>query len=235
MTNNQPKYIPNLDKISDFWKKPTVVDSGTSTSTAYSRLAHRLERELAQEGRGSTLLMMAAEYDRIAVESIAELGWHLADDLGYKVLLVDGGFNAMGLTRDLGGKDCIGLTDLLASDDLSEDLVQSTIRTTPHSRVFHIPVGQDQSNRLTPVGGGKSMSHFLSIASGIADFVLIQGPAVAKASRTLAFASLVDAVLLVTLEGESSFSKLNESQKILTESGAERIGLVVGVSRSHSA
>ena len=233
MSNDQSKFIPQLDKLSELWKKVTASKSTDSTYTSYSRLALRLERELAEGDRGSTLLMMAAEYDRVAVESITELAWHLAEDLGHTVLLIDGGFNTLGLTKELGGKECSGLTDLLSSEDLREELVRSAIRETQHARISFIPTGQAHSSRRTAVRG-TLINELLEIVSGMADFVLIQGPAVEKASRTLAFSSLVDAVLLVTLEGESSFEELNVSRKILTESGAERIGLVVGVSRSHS-
>ena len=34
VSNDQSKYIPQLDKISKLWKKPTIVDSGTSAFTA---------------------------------------------------------------------------------------------------------------------------------------------------------------------------------------------------------
>lgn len=232
MNVDKSKNFPRPDENFESMEITTPLGSRASTITAYSRLALRLERELGQENCGSSLLVMPAEYDRVAVETVTELAWHLAD-LGHKVLLVDGSFNALGLTKALCGKASPGLMNLLAADDLTEGIIQSMIRSTPHAKISYIPVGFDDLNRLAPVRA-RMLRNFLSIACGMADFVLIQGPAVAKASRALAFGSLVDAVLLVTLEGESSFGKLGEAQQILNESGAERVGLLIGASRSYS-
>lgn len=227
------KDLETRDTNFEIVETATEKDSRDSTITAYSRLALRLEREIANDSRGSSLLVMAAEYDRVAVEAVTELAWHLAEDLGHKVLLVDGSFNDLGLTKALGGIASPGLMHLLAADELTEDLIQSMIRSTPHARISYVPVGFSDHSRMAPARA-RVLSNFLSIASGMADFILIQGPAVAKASRALAFGSLVDAVLLVTLEGESSLAKLGEAQQILSESGAERVGLLIGVSRSRS-
>lgn len=211
----------------------TRMDMDSPTITANSRLALRLERDLAQEGRGSSVLVMAADYDRVSVETTTEVAWHLAEDLGRRVLLVDGSFNRSGLTEVLGGAQSPGMLDLLATETLSEEAIRTTMRPTAHVGIEFIPMGQDERRRLVPARADV-LRQFLSITSRMADFVLIQGPVVAEARRTLAFGALVDAALLVTLEGELQIDELAHAQQVLGECGAERIGLVIGIPLTRS-
>lgn len=205
--------------------------SGPSTVTTYSRLAIRLQNDLRQEGRGSSVLVMPADFDRVAVEASTELAWHLAEDLGRRVLLVDGSFNHLGLTKALGGEEQPGLMELLASDSLCEAEILGSMRRTGHAGIAFIPVGQIDKVRLAPARSD-IMRHFLALANGLVDFVVIQGPPVEQASRTLAFGSLVDAVLLVTLEGQLPIEDLVSAQQVLRECGVERVGLVIGTPRN---
>jgi len=199
--------------------------------TGYSRLAIRLEHDLSQTQRGSNVLIMAADFERVAVESTTELAWHLAEDLGLRVLMVDASFNDSGLTKVLGGADKPGMMDLLTLKDLSEDAIIETMQSTSHERILFIPTGQGDQSGSAPARSSR-LKEFLSIVNSMADFVLIQGPAVNEATRTLAFSPLVDAVLLITLEGQLEVSHLEDAQKILSDSGAEKVGLVIGVSRN---
>lgn len=201
--------------------------------TGYSRLAIRLERDLSQKDRGSSILVMPADFDRVAVESVTELAWHFAEDLGLKVLLVDGGFNNLGLTKALGGAGKLGMIDLLAAGNMSEEVIQETILPTANENISFIPVGRHELDWLANVRSGM-LGDFLYTTSRMADFVLIQGPAVEDATRTLAFGALVDAVLLITLEGQLQVNKLERAKQILSDCGADRVGLVIGASRNTS-
>lgn len=200
--------------------------------TGYSRLAIRLEHDLSQNDRGSSVLVMAADFERVAVEATTELAWHLADDLGLRVILVDGSFNYSGLSKELDGEHKQpGMLDLLTLKTLSEEAILETMQPTSHDRIVFIPTGLGDNTESAPARSSR-LKEFLSITNTMADFVLIQGPAVEEAKRTLAFGPLVDAVLLITLEGQLQVSKLEGAQKILSESGAEKVGLVIGTSRN---
>lgn len=203
----------------------------SSTATTYTRLALRLANDLMKPDSGSSVLIMAADYDRVAVEATTELAWQLADELGYRVLLVDGSFNGLGLTKGLGGEQERGIRDLLATKNLSEDDILATIRTTAHPGIGFIPVGSVDGPGLSPALAD-TLRQFLSIGRQIVDFVLVQGAVVDTASRSLAFGASVDAVLLVTLDGEIPVQQLESAQQVLSECGADKIGLVIGTSRS---
>ncbi|MFT5044622.1 MAG: Mrp family chromosome partitioning ATPase, partial [Porticoccaceae bacterium] len=211
--------------------KNQILENYSSTATTYTRLALRLANDLVKSDIGSSILIMAADYDRVAVETTSELAWQLADDQGYRVLLVDGSFNRLGLTKGLGGEQERGIRDLLATKNLSEDDVLATIRTTAHSEIGFIPVGSLNGPGLSPARAD-TLRQFLSITSQMADFVLIQGAVVDTASLSLAFGANVDAVLLVTLDGEIPVKKLESAQQVLSECGADKIGIVIGTSRS---
>ena len=233
--SNEPSMNQNKD-VTNHSERPVYSAARNESSdsiTGYSRLAIRLERDLSQIERGSSVLVMAADFDRVAVEMSTELAWHLAEDLGLKVLMVDGGFNESGLTKALGGNHKAGLTDLLAADKLTEELVSDSLLRTGHSRISFLPVGGLDNGKHAPARSSV-LNDFLSITSSLADFVLIQGPAVDIATRTLAFGALVDAVLLITLEGELQVNRIEHARQILNDCGAERVGLVVGASRNNS-
>jgi Mrp family chromosome partitioning ATPase len=203
------------------------LDAEDSTRMAYSRLAMRLERDLLHDEHGASVLIMAADYERVAVEASTELAWHFAEDLGRRVLLVDGSFGHHGLSKALGGQHDAGLQDVLSG----RVALDSAVRRTAHPTISFLPCG-GQTASQGPAARAAALRQFLHEATSLCDFVLIQGPAVSRASRTLAFGPLVDAALLIALEGELPLSDLSAAQAILTECGAERVGLVLGAARA---
>ena len=108
------------------------------------------------------------------------------------------------------------------------------IRATSHPGIGFIPQGSNERSGQAPALAD-SLRRFLSIGNQIADFILVQGAAVDTASRSLAFGAGVDAVLLVTLDGEIPVKNLERAQQLLSECGADKIGLVIGTSRSNTA
>lgn len=204
-----------------------ALDVEDSTRMAYSRLAMRLERDLLHDAHGASVLIMAADYERVAVEASTELAWHFAEDLGRRVLLVDGSFGRHGLSTALGGQHEAGLQDILSG----HVALDSVVRRTAHPAISFLPCG-GQTATQGPAARAAALRQFLHNATSLCDFVLIQGPAVSRASRTLAFGPLVDAALLIALEGELPLSELSAAQTILTECGAERVGLVLGAARA---
>ncbi|MBK8959389.1 MAG: hypothetical protein IPM80_13370 [Proteobacteria bacterium] len=208
-----------------------LVEADDSTRMAYSRLAMRLERDLLHEEHGASVLIMAADYDRVAIEASTELAWHFAEDLGRRVLLVDGSFGRNGLTKALGGDRAPGLQDILTSGAPMDAALRAAMRRTAHPAISFVACGSQQSAQR-PAARAAALGQFLSVAAALCDFVLVQGPAVSRASRTLAFGPLVDATLLIALEGELSLSEIANAQTILNECGAERVGLVLGAPRA---
>lgn len=175
-------------------------DGDDNTRMAYSRLAMRLERDLSQGERGASVLIMAAHYERVAVEASTELAWHFAEDLGRTVLLVDGSFGRNGcLTKALGAVDEPGLLDILASEASRQRLACGRAPYRPSRHFLCAPRRAPGAWYMPPARAG-ALRQFLAAACTMADFVLIQGPAVSRASRTLAFGPLVDAALLIALE-----------------------------------
>lgn len=212
-------------------KKTGTASVRSHNITGYSRLAVRLEHDLSQIDRGSSVLVLAADYDRVAVEMTTELAWHLAEDLGLRVLMVDGGFNSLGLSKALESIGKPGMREILRAESITEELIQKTLLPTAHKKISYIPVGQRSEDSSAPARSSV-LREFLSITANMADFILIQGPAVEEATRTLAFGALVDAVLLITLEGHLQVNSLERAQQILNDCGAERVGLVIGASRN---
>jgi protein-tyrosine kinase len=202
-----------------------------ATAASYSRLALRLDRDLAGDERGRSVIVAAAEDDAIGVEAVTELAWYLAEELGHSVLLIDGTFGLRALSRAFGIGDEPGLMELLGVPKIDEDAVRRAARPTQHEAIFVLPRGHGDNGRLIPARS-ETIRQLLESACKAYDFVLVQGSVVDDTSRSVAFGAFVDAALLVAVEGRCSVKAIQRGRRLLNESGAERVGLVLTVANA---
>jgi polysaccharide biosynthesis transport protein len=205
-----------------------------ATAASYSRLALRLERDLASGERGRSVLVAAAEDDAIGVEAVTELAWYLAEELGHSVLLVDGTFGLRALSQAFGIGDEPGLMELLGVPTLDEAAVRRAARPTQHEAIFLLPRGHGDNGRLIPARS-ETIRQLLESACAAYDFVLVQGSVVDDTSRSVAFGAFVDAALLVAVEGSCSVKAIQRGRRLLNECGAERVGLVLTVANARQS
>lgn len=197
-------------------------------SESYSRLALRLERDLAVADRGRSVLLTAADNDAVGVEAVTELAWHLAEELGHTVLMVDGTFGLGVLSRAFGLLESTGLIDLLATQQSSRTHLRAAALPTQHERIFLLPRGQDDNERMI-AAPSEAIRALLETSCACYNFVLILGSVMDETSRSVAFGAFSDAALLIAVENKTLLHDIQDSQRILNESGAERVGLVLAV------
>jgi len=203
------------------------IRSDAATSGAhgtFSLLALRMERDLQREGKGHSIFITAADEDAAGVEAVVELGWCLAEDLGHSVLLVDGAFDIRALSAALGLDDKPGLAELLEASEPEGTTLQAVLQPTRHERVFVLPHGKDVADRAIRV---EAIRQVLASACERFDFVLVHGSLLAKGSRSMAFSSLVDASLLIAVEGKTMLDEVTRGQRLLNDCGATRVALVL--------
>lgn len=199
-------------------------DPAAQAPETFALLALRIERDLQRQGRGRSLLVAAADDDAIGAESAAELAWSLAEDLGHSVLLVDGAFGVRALSAELGLADRPGLVELLDAPAPGADALLAAIQPTVHERIRVLPLGIGAGDRAIRV---EAVRGVLAAACERHDVVLVQGSVLANGGRSMAFASLVDAALLVAVENRTTLAQVTRGQRLLNDCGAARVALVL--------
>jgi Mrp family chromosome partitioning ATPase len=191
-----------------------------------SQLALRLDRQLGNEERACTLFIAGADDDMAGAEACAELALSLADEYGRSVLMVDATFGTQGigsLLRDGAGP---GLSELLDGDHVSAEQIAGAVLPTTHDLVSCLPAGDHIGGRIASASA-KRLRGFLEAAGSSVDFVLVQGANVLAGGRSLAFAALCDANLVVVLEGRTRVERIEMARDILLDCGAKRVGLIL--------
>ncbi len=195
-------------------------------ASSFGLLALRLDADLVPGETGCSVLLTAVAEEAVAVESITELAWHLAEEQGRSVLLVDGTFGLGSLSQALGVDGAPGLTNLLLAATVDDQALAGAEAATAHPGVKLLPRGSQGPGHLA-AARSLSLSLLLQSAQARHDFVLVQGSLLNDSSRSLAFVPHVAAVLLVVVDGQSDLQVVKRSQALLNECGAQRVGLVL--------
>jgi Mrp family chromosome partitioning ATPase len=188
----------------------------------WRRLALQLRGALAPaEGPHSLMLVTPAEGDFEASCSL-ELAESLADELGKPVLVVDAVPRERRLSRLLKCAELRGLTDALVEPETP--LGEIVLRTS-HPNVSIVPAGiiaepvaHLASDRLVALLEAFQRDHAV---------VLFSGGGVLANGLALALAPVVDRVLLLAAENETTSEDLDSAQESLRVRNARDIGLVL--------
>jgi Mrp family chromosome partitioning ATPase len=191
---------------------------------SYSLLALRLERDLARQGRGRSILITAAADDAVGVETTLELAWSLAEELGHSVLVIDAAFEVRTLSISLGLGDKPGLAELLVSPSQGQASLLQRLQATQHERIAVLPHGTDIGVTIR----AEVLRAILATACEHYDFVLVHGSLLIDPERSLAFGALVDAAILLAVENQCSIDEVSRGQRLLNDCGARRVALVLG-------
>ena len=181
------------------------------------------------ERQGWSVMLAAATDESVAVSAVADLGWHLAEELGREVLLVDGSFGDRGLSKVLGdgaGPGLMGLLEGVELDGFDAETVWSATRPTRHPDVRFLGRGHGDNGRFV-AARPDLLRGFLAAATQLSDYVLVQCAPILQPGRSLAFGGLVDAALVVALEHETRVDELERANLMLSGCGARRVGLVL--------
>jgi Mrp family chromosome partitioning ATPase len=202
-------------------KQPAALHDATESM---SLLALRLRADLQPQTQGRSLLVTAAADDEAGLELTLELAWCLAEELGHRVLLVDGAFGDRRLSQSLGLGQAAGLAECIDAPADTESRLPELTQATRHPRIAVLPQGN-------PAGAitvrEQSIQQLLALGCQRHDFVLVCSSLRADVSRSLTFCSGVDAALLLALEEETTWDQIARAQSLLDDCGARRVALVL--------
>lgn len=202
-------------------KQPSAI---TDAPESMSLLALRLRADLQPQAQGRSLLVTAAAADDAGLELTLQLAWCLAEELGHRVLLVDGAFGDRRLSESLGLGQAAGLAECIDAAPDTESRLPELTQATRHARISVLPQGN-------PAGAitvrEQSIQQLLSLGCQQHDFVLVYSSLGADVSRSLTFCSGVDAALLLALEEETTWDQITRAQRLLDDCGARRVALVL--------
>jgi hypothetical protein len=116
--------------------------------------------------------------------------------------------------------------ELLADGGIGRGVLRAAAVPTQHEQVWLLPRGRGDNGRLIAVRSD-ALRELLLAAAEAFDFVLVLGSLQDSSSRSMAFGGFVDGALLVALEGRTLLSSIQQGQRVLNESGAARVGLVL--------
>jgi hypothetical protein len=200
-----------------------IGETTDQSAGSYGLLALRLERDLARQARGRSVLVTGADDDAVAVEAAVELAWSLAEELGHTVLIIDA-VQGGALSASLGFADKPGLGELLEASTANPANVQLFAQPTRHERIAVLPHGQAHGTTIRAA----VIRSLVTAACEHFDFVLVQGSLLVDSERSLAFGSLMDAALLLAVENKSTIDDVTRGQRLLNDCGVRRVALVLG-------
>lgn len=194
----------------------------SAATQSYRRLALQLDFDLGKGERGHCLMLTAPDSARVTCEASIELAHLLAEELGHRVLLIDATFGSGGVGAALGHAREPGLSDLLRDADMELD---RAIIATGHPRVALLAAGHTASGSvpLKP----EELRGRLERARSEFDYVLVQSSPLLREAKSLVFPSLVDYVLLLTVEGQTLLDDLEAGQQALVDCKASKVGIVL--------
>jgi capsular exopolysaccharide synthesis family protein len=199
---------------------PTAREAPSRIADAYRTL--RTNLLFAPGGRAvRTLVVTSAAPGEGKTVTAANLAVTLARE-GKRVLLVDADLRRSRLHRLFGVPNSPGLTDILATDVVSQVLVTPTavdgLFVLPNGHPHHNPAELLRSDKLRPLLEAMS-AHF--------DVVVLDSPPVLSAADSLILAAMTDGVVLVVRAGRTDRGVAADALARLSAVGAQVIGAVL--------
>lgn len=190
-------------------------------SRTYRQLAIQVATDLPCNAGGRSLLLSPACRACDGYHAATWLSFHLANSLGHRSLIIDV------MPRGVVGRDQDQFGQLIENGvQTLDDCVQST----SHSSVDLLTVFGSQPERSWC--SSEQWRAILAGATSRYDYVLISTPQAQRETRVLILPSLVDSVLLLSMEGRTLIEQLEQARETLERCNAPRIGIVMTTRRS---
>lgn len=192
-------------------------------SISYRYLARQLAARFEASERNPCIVFSSAESLEASCDVLMMIAYILHDELGARVLLVDGSLTAGGASDRFGYAGEAGLIDYFCE---SGDTLNDCFRPTANPGVYVLPAGK-MPKQGRPAVQFQSVKTLLEKLSEQFDYVLIQQGSITLDTRYLAFAQLADLVLLYTEEGGTLVDEYEACQKIFRDYQIQNVGLIM--------
>jgi len=217
---------PAVSDISGLSEKKTVADSRlvALSSGTYDGLRDKLRRTRADARAGGddlkAILFTGAGVGDGKSLTTANVSISTAKELGERVLLVDANFRAPSIHRLLGICQENGLSDVLQGTVAANQALSQT----DISNLYVVTAGKTVENP-TELLNTRKMSDFLALAKKHFDWVFLDSPSLMPEPDADLMSSMVDGVVLVARNSQSSASPLRDGIQMLQ--GRNVLGMVL--------
>lgn len=203
------------------WRRNAAPPPAQQREGELRRLALQLHVDLAVEGRGRCVLLVAPDDAELCVQPALDVAALMARELGRRVVLVDAAPAARALSAAFGAQAAPGLLDRLR--DPGRPLA-ALLRPAGAEGLRLLPAGQGAAGALL---SARSLGELLAELHRDCDDVLLLGPPLLADASGAALPALADGVLLFAAEGKSRLSELDAARAALQTCGARKVGLVL--------
>lgn len=211
--NKAPKRIYDLEAF----EKPEFLES-------YMQLGAYLMLSKAG-GPPKTILITSAEEGEGKSVTALNLAYSLAKTKG-KVLIIDADLRCPRIHKIKKLDNKIGLTTLLAMNEIDEDLLDQSIQKDPSCNLYIMTAGQHTVNPGNLLSSAE-MERLLQILSSNYTHILIDSPPVLYHADSAIISTLVESVIMVVRDGVSSKQIVLKAKNILQKVGARIVGVVL--------
>lgn len=195
------------------WRLMRLFRTRTPASKSYRYLARQIEADLPAGERSRCIAVGSPASMRMNTESLLMFAYFLQDELGCRVLLVDGTFSAEGVGAALGHSDAPGFLDLLYNGNYALD---KAILPTSRRNISLLPAGRPPKDGFLPLRA-EHIDPLLGALRERFDYVLIQQGSLLKDTRHLVLAGATDLALLLVEEGVTRVSEMEDCQTLLRD------------------
>lgn len=172
-----------------------------------------------------TILVTSAEEGEGKTITVLNLAASLAKTKG-RVLVIDGDLRCPRIhkIKDLSNK--VGLTTLLALDDVDEELIKQTIQKDPNSNLDILTAGENSVNPGVLLSSAE-MSKLIKKLSAMYSYILIDSPPVLYFADSAVISTMADSVIIIVRDGVSSKEIILKAKNTLQKVGAKIAGVVL--------
>jgi Mrp family chromosome partitioning ATPase len=192
-------------------------------SRSYRYLARQIEADLPYADRARTILVSSPAPLDLSNATLLMFAYFMRDELGCRILLVDGTLREGGVGARLGFGGTPGFLDLLYGNRSS---VRELIRLTQRRGISVLPAGRTPTDQLLPIHSSK-VCEILREAQTDFDYVLFQQASILDDSRYLRCTEGADLILLLIEEGVTLMDELDRCKKVFRDHQISNVQLML--------
>ena len=204
--------ITRLDRDHLNNKRVLTEDTDPGVRTAYKMLRTRVLQNLRANGWRSLAVTSAAQGDGKTVTAI-NLAISMAGDVNHQVCLVDLDMRHSSVSHYLGLTPKTGVSQCLQDKaELSDIILKTDV-----DRLFVVPNTTQEEHTSELLSSPKMKSTCSQLTANPNRTVIFDMPPVLAADDMLAFAPMVDAILLVVAEGKTARTDAMKANELLMD------------------
>jgi Mrp family chromosome partitioning ATPase len=202
-------------------RRSRTVDSPATLS--YRFLARQIDTDLPRTNGGRTILLSSSVPPAASNEAMLMFSHALAEELGVRVLLVDGTFGDEGVGTAVGQIGAPGLMDFVYDGG---HVPSAAIQPTSRHNISVLPAGRPRLGRPLPIAVDRVSGLYEQLCERF-DYVLVQQGSIIADTRYLVAAAKADMILMLVEEGVTPVDELDRCLDVFRGHQISNVRLVL--------